>query len=137
LPPRLCPARSTVSPGANGLQQRFQVGDVIGVPVALRLPRALAVAAKIRRDHVALARERIDQELERRRDVHPAVQQEELRRRGVAPGEHMGIEAAQRDAMRAVGLHSSIRDITFRAEARRGVRHFFLHNAKPSVQPVR
>jgi hypothetical protein len=49
--------------GSEGVQQRLEVGNVIRIPVALRLPGALAVSAEVRRDHIALAHERVDQEL--------------------------------------------------------------------------
>src|SRR5262249_54768762 len=42
------------------VEQRFEIGEVIGEPVALRLPRALPVTAQIGRDHVPRLRERID-----------------------------------------------------------------------------
>jgi hypothetical protein len=91
--------------GREVVEQRLQVGDVVGEPVALRLPLGAPEAAQVRRDRVPVARERVDEELERRADVHPAVHEEELRRRGIAPGQHLVVEPAQRDAVRARRLH--------------------------------
>ena len=81
------------------VEQRLEVGDVVREPVALRLPRAAAVPAQVRSDRVPVAGERIDQELERRAAVHPAVHQEQLGRGGIAPGQHVVVHAAQRNAV--------------------------------------
>ena len=89
------------------LEQRFEVGDVVREPVTLRLPGGFPVAAQIRRDHVPISGEGIDQKLERRRDIHPAVKQKELRRGGLAPRQHVRVETAQRDAVRAEGSQTS------------------------------
>ena len=102
--------------GREGVEQRLEIGDVVGEPIALRLPGAAAEAAQIRRDRVPVARQRVDEELERRADVHPAVQQEQLRRRRVAPGQHVVVVTAQRDAVRAIRLHRA------RLPGRRGCR---------------
>ena len=72
-----------------------------------------------------VARERVDQELERRADVHPAVQQEELRRRRVAPRQHVVALAAQVDELRRRRAFTT-RD-----------RYFLATEREPSCQPVR
>ncbi len=117
------------------LEQRVEVGDVVGEPVAVGAPLASAEAAPVRREHIPVARERVDQKLERRADVHPAVQHEELRRGGIAPASHVVRQAAHRDELRCRGLHSGSWP---RASPRSSLcRHFFLHRKLPSCQPVR
>ncbi len=107
--------------GHEALEQRLEIGDVIVEPVALRLPARAAEAAQIGRDRIPIARERIDQELKRRADVHPAVQQDNRRRLRLAPRLHVVAFAAHVDEMRR----------------RRLDRYFLRQSATPSCQPVR
>ena len=87
--------------GSETIEQCFEIGDVIGKPVALRLPLRPAETAQVRRHDEPVAHQRVDQELERRADVHPTMQQDELRRGGLAPRQHMMAHAAQLDELRA------------------------------------
>jgi hypothetical protein len=113
-------------PGREHFQQSVEIGDVVVEPVAFRLPGTAAEAAQIGGDDTVLARERVDEELERRRDVHPSVQQEQLRRACIAPGQHLGVEPAQCHLAHA------------RRDARNVRGYYFLrHWARPSCQPVR
>ncbi len=96
------------------VDERIEITEVFVEPVvAAALPRDRPVgqpeAARIGRDHLPVARERIDDELERRRDVHPAVQHEQRRRIGPAPAPHMQLDAAHRDEIgnRTRGTHRS------------------------------
>ena len=76
LPPRLWPAMSTRLVRRQRAHQAVEVGHVIGEPVAVVRPFAQAEAAPVGRQHVPIVGQRVDQELERRRYVHPAVQQD-------------------------------------------------------------
>ena len=135
LPPRLWPTRRAGVIRREMLEQRVEVGDVVGEPVAVGAPRASAEAAPVGRDHVPVARQRVDQKLERCADVHPAVQHEKLRRRGIAPAFARGTtaRAPRRTATsKASWPHRPRRSL--RSSLRR---HFFLHRKFPSCQPVR
>jgi len=57
----------------------------------------LAEAAPVHGDHVPVALERIDQELEGSGHVHPAMQHEQLGRAGISPLAHVRAEPPQRD----------------------------------------
>ncbi len=90
----------------------LKVGHVIGEPVTTtRFARRVgaAVAALIRRDHVPVALHRVDQKLERGGNVHPAMKHEHGLGRGVAPGEHFGGVAPDREAMCGERFHGVLR----------------------------
>ena len=58
-------------------QQPVQITHVIGEPVTIgRPPCRQAIAAPVRRDHLPVRAQSIDQKLERGRHIHPAVQHE-------------------------------------------------------------
>ena len=86
-------------------QQHVQVAQVVDEPVPARGPLAQAEAAPVGCDHVPVALERVDQKLERRRDVHPAVQQPQLRMSGIAPGAHVVAQAADVEDVRLAWFH--------------------------------
>ena len=71
--------------GRQRARQRVEVRDVVQEPVAVLRRFRQPEAAPVGREHVPVVRERIDQELERRRHVHPAVQQEQFRARRDRP----------------------------------------------------
>ena len=144
--------------GRERVEQRFEIGDIIGKPVALRLPRAAAVATLIRRNRMPFARERVDQELERRADVHPAMQQEKLRRRADRPtsARDARVRADRCNGYERLSPRSRVRQRMRTANSRAGpgrrirsrlqrsgraapgrMRHFFLQMARPSCHPVR
>src|SRR6185312_14439893 len=97
-------------------EQRLEIGEIVVEPVALRLPRRAAEAAQVGRDHMPVMRERIDEKLERRADIHPAMQQHECRPLRLAPRLHVVALAANVDEMRGRLLD----------------RYFFRHSAIPS-----
>mgnify|MGYP003449298480 CR=1 FL=1 len=78
------------------VEQALEVGEVIGKPVRRVQPLRLAEAAPVWCDDAPVAREGIDEELERGRAIHPAVQQEQLRRVRRPPQAHVGFQAADR-----------------------------------------
>ncbi|MNS74369.1 hypothetical protein D3C72_1078440 [compost metagenome] len=84
------------------VEQRLEVGHVVREPVrrGARIARrqvGLAKPAPVHGNHVPVALQRIDKELERRGHVHPAVQHEQLGRAGRAPMANVRAQAAQRD----------------------------------------
>jgi hypothetical protein len=104
---------------AAGLEQQriehaVEVGGVLGQPVGVARRRVgQAEAAPVEREHVAVGRERVDDELERGRDVHPAVLHHERRaigrgHRGVAPFEHVGAQTAHGDELAAAAALDEI-----------------------------
>ena len=99
-------------------QQHVQVAQVVDEPVPARGPLAQAEPAPVGGDHVPVALERIDQKLERRRDVHPAVQQPQLRVSGIAPGAHVVAQAADVEDVRLAWFH-----LTASASPQRTRRH--------------
>jgi hypothetical protein len=71
-------------PWAQGIEQGVEVAQVVGKPVAVAAAAGRAAeAAPVRRHHVALRAvgpsQRVDDELERRAHVHPAVQHQQRR----------------------------------------------------------
>jgi len=86
-------------------QQRVEVGDVIREPVTIVVPLRQTEATPVRRDHEPIVLERIHRELERRRHVHPAVQEEKFRRGFAAPGAHVVAQAADVDKLRLALFH--------------------------------
>jgi hypothetical protein len=90
--------------GRQRLQQRVEVAEVVGEPVAVGGGRfAAAEAAPVGRHDPALARQRIDDELVRRADVHPAMgeHQRRLAGRRRAPGVDVAAQAAHGDEFAA------------------------------------
>jgi hypothetical protein len=94
--------------GLEVIEQALQVGEIVREPVAVALrPLGEAETAPVGRDHAPVAAQRIHHELERRRHVHPAVQQEELRRARIAPAAAVIAQAAHRDEQGFAGLHEA------------------------------
>ena len=65
---------------------------------------------------------RVDQELERRRHVHPAVQQPQLRRRWLAPGAHVVAQTADVEDVRLAWFHRSTYSCPIRGSTSRCLR---------------
>ncbi|MNL60560.1 hypothetical protein D3C87_1843780 [compost metagenome] len=91
------------------VEQGLQVGDIVREPVRLRArvargPVGLAKPAPVGRNHMPVAAQVVDQELERRGHVHPAMQHEQLARAGLAPVAHVVAQPAQRDKFRPRGF---------------------------------
>jgi hypothetical protein len=69
----------------QGIEHQLEVAQVLGKEVGVARRRVgRAEAAPVDGDHVALGRQRIDHELERRGHVHPAVQHHQRRPLGRA-----------------------------------------------------
>ncbi len=92
--------------GLIDFQQRIEICVIVGEPVTARRPCRQTEAAPIGSDHVPIACEAIDQKLERRGDVHPAVQQKEHRRARVAPGAHVVAQVADGVNVRLARFHA-------------------------------
>ena len=72
-----------------------EVGHVVGEPVGVRVGAlGQAKTAPVGRDHVPVALERVDDELERRGHVHPAMDHEDHGRAFPAPVAYVGAQAA-------------------------------------------
>ncbi len=90
------------------LEQSIQIGKIIREPVAVALrPFAQAEAAPVRRDHAPVAAQRVHQELERGRHVHPAVQHEQLSRALAAPAAAVITQPAHGHEYGFTRLHGS------------------------------
>ena len=84
----------------------LEIGVIVRKPVSLARPCGEPEAAPVGRDDMPLARERVDQELERRRYIHPAVQQEEPGRTGIPPRANVVTQAADVVELRTTLFHS-------------------------------
>ena len=100
----LWPSRSTgAARRRTGRRAGVEVAQVVGNPVGVAGRRVgQAEAAPVECDDVAVALQRVDDELERGGHVHPAVQHHERRaaRRGqrrIAPGQHVVAQTADGD----------------------------------------
>ena len=102
----LWPSRSTARAldAEQRIEDGLEVAEVLGeeVGVGLRRARWQPKPRQSRRDHVALLGERVDDELERRRHVHPAVQHDQRRPSGAieswfAPDENVLAQAPRVD----------------------------------------
>ena len=76
-------------------QDRIEVGKVVRKPVAIQAaPCAATKATPVRGDHMPVVGKRIDDELEGRRRVHPAMQQVEPWQAVLAPFAQMEAQTA-------------------------------------------
>ena len=80
--------------GLDEVQQMVQVGIVVRIPVAVPLPLAQPESPPVGRNHVPVALEAIHQELERRRNIHPAVEKNEFWMARLAPRAHVVAQPA-------------------------------------------
>jgi len=81
--------------GGVVVQQEVEVGQVVGKPVVVGIRGAgQAKAAPVRRKHVPRRAQRIHQELKRRRNIHPAVEQHDLSGARIRPAPHVIAQAA-------------------------------------------
>ena len=91
------------------LEQRVEVADMVGQPVAVGpAPARQAVAAPVGGDDLPVLRERIDGELPGGGHVLRAVQQEQPRRAGRPPDAAMQLDAADRHEFGTTGFHGAI-----------------------------
>src|SRR6185295_19516925 len=87
-------------------EKEVEVRNVVGEPVAVALaPLREPVAAPVWRVDVPVALQRIDHELERSRDIHPAVQQHYLRRSLPRPAPHVVAQLADLQELRFILSH--------------------------------
>jgi hypothetical protein len=92
--------------GLEVVDQGVKVGQVVGEPKIVHLAGVgQAIAAPVGRDDVAVDFERIDHELERGADIHPAMHHEKRQntRLGCSPFPDVVIQMAQRDEAAARG----------------------------------
>ena len=90
------------------LEQPIQIGKIIREPVAVALrPFAQAESTPVRRDYAPVSAQRVHQELERGRHVHPAVQHEKLSRALIAPAAAVVTQAADLDELGLTRLHEA------------------------------
>ena len=82
------------------VEQRVEIGEIVGEPVSIERPVGKPESAPIRRDDVPLSLQGIDEKLKRCADVHPAMQHEELRRVRLTPGADVIAEAADGNRQR-------------------------------------
>ena len=100
-------------PWMDLFEQLVQVAYVIGEPVGVRLdPVGQAVAAPIRRIDVPVAVELVDQELERSRNIHPAVQEHHPAIGATRPVPHVVSEAADVEVQGFALAHGGRDDIS-------------------------
>ena len=80
------------------LQQRIEIGHIIWKPVRVASARAgQAETAPVGRNHMPVARQRIDDELKRRRHIHPSMQHEDDGCALPSPMADMKLQAAHGD----------------------------------------
>src|SRR5688572_14511988 len=88
------------------VEERLQVREIVRKPVAVgSAPLGEAIPAPVRRVHIPILLERVDQELERSRHVHPAVQEHHFGRAGRWPAPNVVAQAADPEVLRYAGLH--------------------------------
>ena len=97
------------------IEHALEVRQIVGKPVTVG-PRALgqAVTAPVRRHHAPVLRQGIDDELERRRNIHPAVQHDQrvtclLRCR--TPAAQVVAQAADVDELGARGPQVGVQEV--------------------------
>ena len=81
------------------IEQGFQVGKVIREPVAAGSPFTVAEASPVGRYDIPVMFERVDQELKRGADIHPAMQHEQLWRCLITPSANVIGKSADRHAL--------------------------------------